>query len=114
MKIYVTGPVPGHAPEIPQTECTIPWCESLHIPNDDLGHFGDSGDFDVLRDSEGRGILTDAREEEFSIGLDQFVPGGEVMVCISDMRGQVWMSRDEALRLAMHLVKINLDAGEAL
>jgi hypothetical protein len=93
-------------PGRPGRHCPVWWCVSLHDVRYDM-HFGDTTSFLATIDAyTGRtsGELVD-------VGLDQITPGGEVMVSICSSQGTIWLTREEAKRLAARLVQLDIDAA---
>lgn len=87
--------------------CPVSWCNNLHdLPNDP--HFGDTSEFVVTLDAYNAGKSV---REVVSVGLDQLEHKGDVMVSLCSTQGTLWLTRDEAKRLAVRLVQLDLDAN---
>lgn len=97
----------GDLPETHAHRCPVWWCNNLHdLPNDP--HFGSTADFVVSLDAYNAGRT---RREAVSVGLDQVEHNGELLVSICSTQGTLWLTRDEAKRLAVHLVQLDLNAN---
>jgi hypothetical protein len=92
---------------LPGQHCPVFWCVNMHDVADDM-HFGDTTGFLVTIDAYHAGRTV---EEVVDVGLDQTRPGGEVMVSISSSQGALWLTREEAKRLAARLVQLDIDAA---
>jgi len=90
------------------THCPVPWCESIHDDGDSSTHHGIAEGFPVRMDPLYTGLN---RDEDLHVGLDQPKPDDDVMVSLSGSFGEMWLSRDEAKRLAIRLVQLDLNAN---
>jgi hypothetical protein len=89
--------------------CPVFWCESLHEDGDRL-HFGDGQEFVVLTSPLDNGWPT--LRGVLSVSLEQLPHTGEVMVAVDPPGGvAVYLSRDDAKRLALALLRLDLDAN---
>lgn len=91
-----------------QERCPVWWCKSLHdCPEDDV-HFGHGADFTAMLDAFNSGQSV---QELVSVSLEQLKAEGELMVSLCSTQGTLCLTREEAKRLAVHLVQLDIDAG---
>ncbi|QYC44929.1 hypothetical protein Nocox_36875 [Nonomuraea coxensis DSM 45129] len=92
-----------------QDHCLIGWCVSNHDDGDPM-HFGGGADFLVLATP----LLTRGPSPEMlSVGIEQVEHDGKVQTMISlDVReSSVYLTRDQAKLVALHLLKLDIDAS---
>lgn len=98
--------VHGDRAETP-ARCPVRWCVSLHDPDDDL-HFGGSGEFVVLTSPYS---AVPIRRETMSVSLEQVKHNAPLMIALDASTGPVYLTREDARRLAIKLLQLDLDAN---
>jgi len=93
-----------------QTRCPVTWCGSVHDDGDFSMHNSIGQEFPATLDPMYTGIQ---RRETLCAGLDQPKPYGDVMVSLSGSFGEMWLTREQAKRLAIRLMQLDLDANGA-
>ncbi|MGW0805928.1 hypothetical protein [Nonomuraea sp. NPDC002799] len=96
---------PGQVP----ARCPVSWCKSLHIEGDDL-HYGNGEDFVVVVSPLDDGRPT--QRATLSVSLEQMERTGQLMVAMDPPGpGGMYLTRDDAKRLALALLRLDLDAN---
>lgn len=84
------------------------WCAGIHEePNEP--HYGDLSEYLIHIDGLNSGA--NASPDILGVGLDQREAGGEVMISMGNTFGTMWLPLQEAKRLAIRLLQLDLDAN---
>lgn len=83
------------------------WCEARH--EEPEPHWGDMYDFLVLVDGLNTGH--NPAKELVQVGLDQLKRGGDTMIAVVTPHNTLWLSLQEARRLAVRLLQLDIDAA---